>query len=171
MIGLNLGLCPQAGPLRVMIRFPFNLQSIIKMYFQEQMEKGKLFYRLAKLVGASLLVATLLHATFGTAEVNTAIKTGGIMPSMIRTLKNVWVFSSIMLFLSAMWVLILARDLGRLQKRAWWQGVLVGLGYAGGSIGAMFWAGVQGHLLAFALVGLILLLPLLIWARAFKAAP
>jgi hypothetical protein len=135
------------------------------------MEKGKLFYRLAKLVGAFLLVATFLHATLGTAEVITAIKTGGIMPSMISTLKNVWVFSSIMLFLSAVWVLFLAKDLARLQRRAWWQGVFLGLGYTGGSIGAMLWSGVQAHLLAFALIGLVLLLPLLIWIRAFKEAP
>ena len=135
------------------------------------MGKGKLFYRSAKLVGACLMVATFLHATLGTAEVITAIKTGGIMPSMISTLKNVWVFSSIMLFLSAVWVLFLAKDLGRLQRRAWWQGVFLGLGYTGGSIGAMLWAGVQVHLLAFALIGLVLLLPLLIWANAFKNSP
>ena len=135
------------------------------------MEKGKLFYRSAKLVGVFLMVATFLHATLGTAEVITAIKTGGIMPSMISTLKNVWIFSSIMLFLSAVWVLFLAKDLGRLQRRAWWQGVFLGLGYTGASIGAMLWAGVQAHLLAFALIGLVLLLPLLIWIRAFKEAP
>ena len=123
------------------------------------------------MVGMLLMGATLLHATLGTAEVLTEIKVGGIMPSMVSTLKNVWVFSSIMLFLSAMWVFFLVKDLGQLQRRAWWQGVLIGLGYTGGSIGAMAWAGIQGHLVGFTLIGLFLLVPLLLKAGAFSPKP
>ena len=92
------------------------------------------------------------------------------MPSMVATIKNIWIFSSIMLFLSAIWVLCLARDLGHLQRKAWWQAVLIGLGYAGGSVGAMIWAGIQAHLVAFALIGLLLLVPLLSRAGAFTSA-
>lgn len=135
------------------------------------MEKGKLFYRFAKTLGILFMITTLFHSTLGTAEVLTSIKVGGLMPSMVTSFKNVWIFSCIMLFLSGVWVLFLAKDLGQLQRRAWWQAVFIGLSYLGGSITAMWWAGIQAHLLAFALVSLLFLLPLMRWAGSFKSTP
>jgi hypothetical protein len=58
-----------------------------------------------------------------------------------------------------------------LQRRAWWQAVFIGLGYTGGSIAAMAWTSVQVHLVAFGLIGLLLLLPMLRWAGSFKSNP
>jgi len=133
------------------------------------MQKGKLFYRSARLAGILLLIATGLHCTFGTAQVLSAIKLGEVQASLVPFLKNLWVYSSVMIFLSALWVLFLAKDLGRLRRRAWWQGIMIGLGYTGGAVGAMMWAGVQGHLVAFAVIGLVLLIPLILGAGAFKA--
>jgi len=131
------------------------------------MDQGKFFVRLARIVGCLLLAAFAFHVTLGTAEVLNHIKFGDVSPAMLSTFKNIWVYSSIMLFLSAIWIFFLAKDLGRLQRRAWWQAVLIGLGYAVGAIGAMIWAGVQAHLIAFAVIGLLLLVPLLRKARAF----
>jgi len=133
------------------------------------MQKGKICYRSARLAGILLLIATALHCTLGTAEVLSAIKVGGVMASMVPFLKNVWVYSSVMLFLSAMWVFFLAKDLLQLRRRAWWQGILIGLGYTGGAAGAMIWAGIQAHLVAFAVIGLTLLIPLLLESGAFKS--
>jgi len=133
------------------------------------MQKGKIYYRSARLAGILLLIATALHCTLGTAEVLSAIKVGGVMASMIPFLKNVWVYSSVMLFLSALWVFFLAKDLLHLRRRAWWQGILIGLGYTGGAAGAMIWAGIQPHLVAFAVIGLTLLVPLLAGSGAFKS--
>ena len=132
------------------------------------MNQGKFFIRLARIVGGLLLAAFVFHVTLGTAEVFNHIKFGDVSPAMISTFKNIWVYSSIMLFLSSMWIFFLAKDLGRLQRRAWWQAVLIGLGYAAGAIGAMVWAGVQAHLIAFALIGLLLLVPLLLRTSAFS---
>jgi len=132
------------------------------------MQKGKLFRRAARMVGTLLMFATAFHVTLGTAEVMTSIKVGSVAPSFVTTFKNIWVFSSVMLFLSGMWVFFLVRDLGQLRRRAWWQGVLIGLGYTGGAIGAMVWAGIQAHLIAFAMIGLLLLIPLLLKAGQFK---
>jgi hypothetical protein len=133
------------------------------------MDRGKFFVRCARITGFMLLAATIFHITLGTSEVLNHIKFGDVSPAIISMFKNIWVYSSIMLFLSSMWVFFLARDLGRLQRRAWWQGVLIGLGYTGGAIGAMVWAGVQAHLLAFAIIGLFLLVPLLMRGRAFSS--
>ena len=132
------------------------------------MEKGRLFRRAARMVGTLLMFATAFHVSLGTAEVLQSIKVGSVAPSFIMTFKNIWIFSSVMLFLSGVWVFFLVRDLGQLRRRAWWQGVLIGLGYVGGAIGAMAWAGVQPHLVAFAMIGLLLLIPLLLKAGAFK---
>ncbi len=133
------------------------------------MQKGIIFYRSARLAGILLLIATALHCTLGTAEVLSAIKVGGVMASMVPLLKNVWIYSSVMLFLSALWVFFLAKDLRNLRRKAWWQGILIGLGYMGGAAGAMIWAGIQAHLVAFAVIGLVLLIPLLLGAGAFKS--
>ena len=133
------------------------------------MQMGKIYYRSARLTGILLLIATVLHSTLGTAEVITTIKVGGVMASMVPFLKNVWIYSSVMLFLSALWAFFLAKDLLQLRRRAWWQGILLGLAYTGGAAGSMFWAGVQAHLVAFAGIGLVLLIPLILGAGAFKS--
>ena len=133
------------------------------------MTKEKFIYRSARLAGILLMVAALLHASLGTAEILTAIKIGEIQPSAVATVKNVWLYSSIMLFLSGIWVLFIARDLRRLERRAWWQALFIGLGYTGGSIGAMAWTSIQAHLLAFALIGFLLLFPTLIFAGSFRS--
>ncbi|HEY0677105.1 MAG TPA: hypothetical protein VGD17_02420 [Chitinophagaceae bacterium] len=133
------------------------------------MAKEKIIYTCARLTGILLLGATVLHATLGTAEVLTAIKTGDVRAGMADTFRSVWIFSSIMLLLSAIWTLFLAGELRLLKRRAWWQGVFLGLGYAGGAIACMAFAGIHAHLVAFTFTGLLLLVPLIVWAGYFRA--
>lgn len=134
------------------------------------MAKERIIYNSARFTGFLLLGATVLHATLGTAEVMTGIKVSDVRPDISETLRIIWIYSSIMLFLSACWTFFIAGELRQLSRRAWWQGVLIGLGYAGGSIFAMATIGVRPHLVAFALIGLFLLVPLLIFAGHFKSA-
>jgi hypothetical protein len=133
------------------------------------MAKEKIIYNSARLTGFMLLGATVLHGTLGTAEVMTGIKVGDVRPAIAENLRTVWIYSTIMLFLSACWTFFIAGELRQLSRRAWWQGVLIGLGYAGGSAFAMATIGVRPHLIAFALIGLFLLVPLLIFMRLFKS--
>ena len=133
------------------------------------MAKEKIISRCAWLTGILLVGATILHGTLGTAEVMTAIKLGDVRPSMADIFRTVWIYSSIMLALSAVWTFFLAGELRKLKRRAWWQGILLGLGYTGGSAFGMATVGVQPHLVAFMLIGLVLLLPLIIWAGHFKS--
>jgi hypothetical protein len=132
------------------------------------MAKEKIIARCAWLTGILLVGATILHGTLGTAEVMTAIKLGDVRPSMADIFRTVWIYSSIMLALSAIWTFFLAGELRQLKRRAWWQGLLIGLGYTGGSAFGMATVGFQPHLLAFMLIGLVLLMPLIIWAGHFK---
>jgi hypothetical protein len=131
------------------------------------MAREKIIYNCARLTGFLLLGATVLHGTLGTAEVMTAIKLGDVAPSMQETFRVVWVYSTIMLALSAAWTFFIAAGLRQLSRRAWWQGLLIGLGYTGGSAFCMAAIGVRPHLVMFMLIGLVLLLPLLVWIRSF----
>lgn len=116
-----------------------------------------------------MLGATILHGTLGTAEVMTAIKLGDVGPSVRETFRIVWVYSTIMLALSAAWTFFIAPGLRQLSRRAWWQGLLIGLGYTGGSAFCMATIGIRPHLVLFMLIGLVLLLPLLVWITHFKS--
>lgn len=133
------------------------------------MAKEKILYNCARYTGFMLLGATVLHATLGTAEVLNGIKVGDVRPAIAETLRTIWIYSTIMLFLSACWTFFIARGLRELSRRAWWQGVLIGLGYAGGAIFTMAVIGVRPHLVAFAVIGLFLLVPLLIFSGAFRS--
>ena len=133
------------------------------------MAKEKIIYTIARLTGLALLGATILHATFGTAEVMTAIKLGDIRASMANTVRSVWIYSAMMLLLSSIWTFFVAGELRQLKRRGWWQGLFIGLGYTLGPAGCMAIAGVQAHLVGFMLIGLFLLVPLIVWAGHFRA--
>lgn len=135
------------------------------------MAKEKIIHGCARLAGILLLGAAVPHATFGFAEVVTAIKTGEVRAGIADTFKIIWIFSTIMLILSGLWTLFIAGELRQLKRRAWWQGIFIGLGYTGGAIGGMYITGVYLHLVAFALIGLLLLIPLVIWAGCFGSNP
>ncbi|HYC30258.1 MAG TPA: hypothetical protein VEB42_15595, partial [Chitinophagaceae bacterium] len=73
--------------------------------------KEKILYNCARYTGFMLLGATALHATLGTAEVLNGIKVGDVRPAIAENLSAVWIYSSIMLFLSACWTFFLAGEL------------------------------------------------------------
>ena len=123
----------------------------------------------ARLTGFLLLGSSVVHATLGTSEVLMAIKTGDVRASMADTFRSVWIFSTVMLVLSGIWALFLAADLKQLKRRAWWQGIFLGLGYTGGSAAAIAITQVQAHLVFYGATGLLLLLPLLRWAGSFRS--
>ena len=134
------------------------------------MAKEKIIYSTARLTGFLLLGASIIHSTVGSAEVLNAIKTGQVRQPASDNLMAVWIFSSIWVFLSGLWVLFIAAELRKLMRKAWWQGVLIGLGYSAGAIGAIATVGFYIHLAAFGLIGLLLLLPLLFWAGSFRGS-
>jgi hypothetical protein len=132
------------------------------------MIKEKFIANCARVAGVLLLLSTIPHSTLGWAEVMTAIKLGDINKGMANTVKGIWIFSSMMLVLSGVWALFLVSELRQLKRRAWWQGVFIGLGYSGSAIACMFMTEFYAHLAGYALIGLLLLVPLLIWAGSFR---
>lgn len=123
----------------------------------------------ARISGFLLLGSSVLHVTLGMSEVLMAIKTGEVRADIAGTFVSVWIFSTVMLVLSGIWVLFLAPELKQLKRRAWWQGIFIGLGYTGGAAVAIAVTQVQAHLIFYGVVGLLLLLPLLRWAGSFRS--
>lgn len=132
------------------------------------MAKEKFIANCARMAGILLLLSAIPHSTLGWAEVVTAIKLGDINRGMANTVKSIWIFSAVMLVLSGIWVLFLAGELRQLKRRAWWQSVFIGLGYSGSAIACMLMTEFYAHLAGYALIGLLLLIPLLLWAGSFK---
>lgn len=132
------------------------------------MAKEKIIANCARLAGILLLLSVVPHSTLGWAEVVTAIKLGDINKGMANTVKSIWIFSSVMLVLTGTWSLFLAGELRQLKRRAWWQGIILGLGYSGSAIGCMLMTEFYAHLAGYALIGLLLVIPLLAWAGSFS---
>ena len=133
------------------------------------MPKEKIISSCARLAGFMLLVSSVLHSTLGTSEILMGIKTGEVRAGMADTFRIIWIYSTIMLILSGIWTLFLASELKQLKRRAWWQGLFIGLGYTGGSVAAMVVTQAQAHLIFYGMIGLLLLLPLIRWAGSFKS--
>jgi hypothetical protein len=131
------------------------------------MKENKIVYRCCQLAGILLIVAALAKAI----SINNLVigaTTGDISKHYATSVLIDWSFSCMLLSLIAIWLLFLAHDLKNLQKRAWSQTVLIGLAFS--LFGAGFWFRYPSsiHLPFFLVVGLLLLIPLLIYSRQFK---
>jgi hypothetical protein len=80
-----------------------------------------------------------------------------------------WALSSSLMLLVGIWVLFLSSPLKKLQRRAWWQAIIISLVFI--FFGAGFWLQYPKsiHLPGFILVGLILFVPLIMFAGKFKS--
>ncbi|MBS1949044.1 MAG: hypothetical protein JST47_14880 [Bacteroidetes bacterium] len=76
--------------------------------------------------------------------------------------------SSILMSLVSIWVLFLASPLKKLQRRAWWQGMIIGVAFT--LFGAVLWWKYPSsvHLPVFMLLGLMLFFPLAIFSGKFR---
>ena len=131
------------------------------------MKENKIVYRCSQLAAILLIIAVLAKAI----SINNLVvgaTTGDISKHYATSVLIDWGFSCMLLLLIAIWILFLARDLKNLQKRAWSQAVLIGLALT--LFGGGFWFRYPAslHLPFFLLVGLLLLVPLLIYSRRFK---
>jgi hypothetical protein len=131
------------------------------------MNPTKNLYRSSVLTGILLIVAGLSRS-LSVNNLLVAIDTGDISRHFAASALIDGAFSSLLLFLVGIWVLFLSSDLRKLQRRARSQGILIGLAFV--LFGGGFWFRYPRslHLAFFLLVGLLLLLPLLIYRKQFK---
>jgi hypothetical protein len=129
--------------------------------------KNKIVYN-CSLIAAILLIVAALARALSVNNLVIAISTGDISKHYAASVLIDWSLSSLLLLLTGIWLLFLLRDLKTGQRRAWLQAVLIGLELT--IFGSSFWYRYPSsfHLPVFLLMGLILLLPLLIYQKQFN---
>jgi hypothetical protein len=131
------------------------------------LKENKIIYR-CTLVSAALLIAAAIYRIVSVNNILVAMNTGDINKHFANSVLIDWILSAMLLLLTAIWLLFLSGDLKRLKRKAWLQAVLIGLALTifGGALWVRYPSSI--HLPAFSLTGLILLVPLLIYARSFR---
>jgi hypothetical protein len=129
--------------------------------------QNKTLYRSAVISGILLMIAALFRC-FSINNLLMAINTGDISRHFAASVLIDGAFSSLLLFLVGAWILFLSADLRNLRRRARSQAILIGLSLV--LFGAGFWYRYPHslHLVFFFAVGLLLLLPLLIFKNQFR---
>jgi hypothetical protein len=130
-------------------------------------KENKIVYRCA-LVSAALLIAAAAARGLSVNNIFVAINTGDVNKHFANSVLIDWILSGMLLLLTGIWLLFLSGDLKKLKRKAWLQGMLIGFALAifGGALWVRYPTSI--HLPAFSLTGLILLIPLLIYARSFR---
>ncbi|HSZ85892.1 MAG TPA: hypothetical protein VK787_07660 [Puia sp.] len=131
------------------------------------MKENKIVYR-CTLVSAALLIGAAVARGLSVNNIFVAINTGDVNKHFASSVLIDWILSAMLLLLTGIWLLFLSGDLKRLKRKAWTQALLIGLALT--IFGTALWFRYPSsiHLPAFSLTGLILLIPLLIFARSFK---
>ena len=131
------------------------------------MKENKIVYRCTLLTGCLLIVAALVRGV-NINNLVIAISTGDISKHYAEPVVIDWSFSSMLLLLMSIWIFFLAGDLRKLSRKAWIQATLIGLAFCAFGGGLWYRYPSSMHLPAFLLLGLLLLLPLLIYARHYR---
>ncbi len=131
------------------------------------MRESKFLYRCTFITGILLIITSLLHF-FNINDTIIAIKTGDIAPSHASNAVSTWIFSGISMFIIGVWLLCLLDNLKKLQVKAWWQAFLIGTALAVFGGGCWLKYPKELHLLYFLLLGMILLVPLILYAGRFR---
>jgi hypothetical protein len=118
-------------------------------------------------VGILLALASLGHYFVGYPDINQLIKSENVGAETARTFRIIWIFSSITMCLLSIWAIFLSKDVKAGQRRAWWQGLLLGAGLIlFGSIGQTF-GFPNFHLMGFSFIGLLAVVPLLAFYKSY----
>ena len=131
------------------------------------LKENRIVYR-CTLVSAALLMAAAMARGISVNNIFVAINTGDVNKHFANSVLIDWILSAMLLFLTSIWLLFLSGDLKRLRRKAWLQGMLIGLALT--IFGAALWVRYPTsiHLPVFSLTGLVLLVPLLVYGRTFK---
>jgi hypothetical protein len=98
-----------------------------------------------------------------------AANTGDISKHYSTAIFIDWTLSGMLLLMVAVWILFLSGELRKFNRRAWLQAVFIGLSIT--IFGASLWYHYPGsiRLAVFMFIGLLLLVPLIIYVGKFRA--
>jgi len=134
------------------------------------MKAARITYISTLVTGVLLLFTSLVHL-LGINDTVIALKTGDIARAYEANIIIIWIFSGISFLLLGVWLLFLSRDMAQLRRKAWWQTLLIGLALAAFGLGCWIAYPKVFHVLYFFVLGMILVVPLLLFARPFFTKP
>jgi hypothetical protein len=131
------------------------------------MRENKTVYLFSILTGFLIIGAALVRA-LSVNNLFVAANTGDISKHYSTSVVIDWTLSTVMMLLVGIWILFLASPLKKGQRRAWWQAFVISIFFM--AFGGGFWYRYQQsiHLAGFALLGLMLFIPLILFVRRFK---
>jgi hypothetical protein len=131
--------------------------------------ENKIVYRCALLAGI-LIIGAGLSMALSVNNLVIASNTGDINKNYSASVVIHWALASALMLLVGIWVLFLSSALKKLQRSAWWQGIIISLAFI--LFGSSFWYRYPTsiHLPGFILLGLILFVPLIMYAGKFKSS-
>jgi hypothetical protein len=130
------------------------------------MTTNKTLYVCALISGIILLLSTIPHST-GIKMTMDFAKKGVIGPDYADTAVVIWIFASMMMIVCGSTILYLAGKLKKSDKGAWRLGLLIGVLLAAFGITVFVSDPTSYPMLVFITVGLLLVVPLLIFSRRF----
>ena len=130
--------------------------------------ENKIVYRSAMLAGI-LMIGAALFIALSVNNLVIAASTYDISKHYAASVIIHWALSGTMMFLVGVWVLFLSAPLKKLQRKAWWQAIIISFAFI--LFGGGFWYRYPTsiHLPGFILLGLILFVPLMMYAGKFKS--
>lgn len=119
---------------------------------------NRISYILVLFVGIITCLSFIPHAFMGMQAVVEHINKGEIQPAAADGMREIWLYSSIMMLLSGIWMLFLAKPIQRGNHWARVQLLLVGIGLVVFGLGCVYISKEIDAMIAFAIQGLLLVL-------------
>ncbi|MBP6558597.1 MAG: hypothetical protein KA213_09550 [Flavobacterium sp.] len=127
---------------------------------------NKVSYYLVLIVGILTCLQFLPHAFMGYPAVLEHIRKGEISGDAAQGMQMIWVYSSVMMLLSGIWLLFLAKPIKEAQHAARVQGLFLSLGLLAFGFGCSYIAkALFNHLFFFTVEGILLLLAVTVFYK------
>jgi len=127
---------------------------------------NRISYILVIIVGILTCIQFIPHAFLGMPAVIEHIRKGEIQPAAAQGMQMIWLYSSIMMLLSGIWMLYLAKPIKTGNPHARMQGLLLSLGLIIFGLGCSYIEkAFLSHLFFFTVEGILLLLAVTIFFK------
>lgn len=129
---------------------------------------NKVAYYLVLLVGGFTCFSFFPHAFLGMEAVKEHIAKGEIQTIAANGMQKIWLYSSIMMLLSGIWLLLLSKRIKNGDLNARLQVVLIGAGLTAFGIGSIYIEGKIDAMVMFLIQGILLLFASLVFFKSEK---